>query len=233
MASALSSASLVLELSNPSLERLEEFNDWYAGEYLAVAQAAVPDFVGHQAYWAGPTQPDGHAPRWRHLAIYGADSGAAALADTCESLASALRASPLIDAADHGAVVWAFEPRGPANIRDAEENLHVVLSNASSSRDDDFNAWYDNHHMPEVLRFTPGFVSGRRFTSALGAPGTSPWRYLAIYQIDVVDVRPGMKAVDKVVATRGFTSSGRSLARDYTAAIYRRSEDPAAITAGR
>jgi hypothetical protein len=48
--------------------------------------------------------------------------------------------------------------------------------------EDEFNRWYDEEHIPEK-RSTPGFRSARRFVSH-----DHPGRYLAVYEVDDVDV---------------------------------------------
>jgi hypothetical protein len=58
------------------------------------------------------------------------------------------------------------------------------------SREDEYNDWYSNVHVPEIVA-TPGFVSARRYR----APGSSD--YLAIYEIegdDLHEVRKRMSA---------------------------------------
>jgi hypothetical protein len=58
------------------------------------------------------------------------------------------------------------------------------------AREDEFNDWYTNVHIPEILT-TPGFVAARRYRT----PGTSD--YLAVYEIEGDDldaVRKGMAA---------------------------------------
>ena len=67
--------------------------------------------------------------------------------------------------------------------------LLLVFSNPSDpSREDEYNEWYDNTHVPDVLK-VPGFVSGRRY--ALGptqlVPGGERHGYLAVYEIDADD----------------------------------------------
>jgi hypothetical protein len=64
---------------------------------------------------------------------------------------------------------------------------HVFLSllNAQSGRDGQFNDWYRDVHLPDVLTI-PGFVSAQRFRlSAAQLPGMEGrWQYLVIYEID-------------------------------------------------
>ncbi|HEY9312469.1 hypothetical protein [Williamsia sp.] len=47
----------------------------------------------------------------------------------------------------------------------------------TSDSADEFNRWYDEIHIPEILT-VDGFVSARRFTSADGT------KFVAVYEID-------------------------------------------------
>jgi hypothetical protein len=64
---------------------------------------------------------------------------------------------------------------------------HVFLSllNAQNGKDKEFNDWYRDIHLPEVLTI-PGFVGAQRFElSAAQLPGMETrWKYLVIYEID-------------------------------------------------
>lgn len=59
----------------------------------------------------------------------------------------------------------------------------VALSNAVEGRDEDYNQWYQNQHMSDVLS-VPGFVSCER----LQCIGEGAHRYLAIYEIETDDI---------------------------------------------
>jgi hypothetical protein len=63
----------------------------------------------------------------------------------------------------------------------------VVLTNAAEGREDEFNEWYDNTHINEILAI-PGMESGQRFRLP-GEPGPNqPYRYLTIYEIETDDL---------------------------------------------
>ena len=70
----------------------------------------------------------------------------------------------------------------------------LVLTNAVNGRDDEFNQWYNNQHIPDALD-VPGYVAAQRFRIAdvqmAGAPA-SQWRYLAIYEIETDDLKATM-----------------------------------------
>lgn len=61
----------------------------------------------------------------------------------------------------------------------------VVLSNPVAGREAEFNDWYSNQHLADVLK-VPGFLSAQRFK--LGQEGSgAAWQYLAIYEFEAAD----------------------------------------------
>lgn len=60
----------------------------------------------------------------------------------------------------------------------------VVLTNAIEGRDEAFNEWYDAVHVPDVLGKLEGFAAVQRFEIAGESAEDSPYRYLAIYEIE-------------------------------------------------
>jgi hypothetical protein len=66
------------------------------------------------------------------------------------------------------------------------EAMLVVLTNPSSGREDDFNDWYTNIHLRDVLRFR-GPIAARRFkrsaTQVQDSSRVSAWHYLALYEV--------------------------------------------------
>lgn len=61
----------------------------------------------------------------------------------------------------------------------------VVYTNPVPGREDEFNEWYTNTHIPDALR-GPGMVSARRYrrTAQQRWAGPHQWEYLAIYECD-------------------------------------------------
>ncbi len=71
--------------------------------------------------------------------------------------------------------------------------INLVETNcAIASREKEYNDWYDNVHIPDILA-TPGFISARRYEQKEFRDGRG--KYLAIYQIDTDDI-------DKTIALR-------------------------------
>lgn len=72
------------------------------------------------------------------------------------------------------------------------EDLLLVFSNPASGREDEFNEWYDNRHLDDVLD-VPGVTAARRYQlapmtlpEADGTPEPAPaaHSYLAVYELD-------------------------------------------------
>lgn len=68
----------------------------------------------------------------------------------------------------------------------ADRTIQIVFSNPDEGRDEEFNEWYDNVHVPEVLK-VPGVISAQRYD--LRPLAREDWvgpgfRYLAIYEIE-------------------------------------------------
>jgi hypothetical protein len=81
----------------------------------------------------------------------------------------------------------------------------VVLSNPLPGRADDFNQWYDQDHLPQILAIK-GMESAQRFRLA-DEPGAQPrsdppYGYLTLYEISTDDI-------GSVVAELTNPSSGR------------------------
>jgi hypothetical protein len=64
----------------------------------------------------------------------------------------------------------------------------VVFTNPVEGREDEFNDWYDNRHLPDVLA-VQGFVAAQRFRLSETDPAQEfPHRYLALYEVDTEDL---------------------------------------------
>jgi len=61
------------------------------------------------------------------------------------------------------------------------KRLMVALSNAAEGRDEDFNDWYENVHIPDVCSIE-GVLSATRYEVEGDNPAV-PHRYLTIYEL--------------------------------------------------
>jgi hypothetical protein len=66
------------------------------------------------------------------------------------------------------------------------KGIMVVQSSPSApDREDEYNDWYDNTHIPQI-RAIPGFTAARRYRTSPGSPGAPA--YLAIYDMEADDL---------------------------------------------
>ncbi len=66
-----------------------------------------------------------------------------------------------------------------------ERWIMTVESNcADPLREKEYNDWYNNIHLPDILE-TPGFVRAARYENS--APDESNGKYLAVYEIETDD----------------------------------------------
>jgi hypothetical protein len=71
----------------------------------------------------------------------------------------------------------------------------VVMTNPTAGKEDEFNEWYNTHHIPDVLN-VPGFISAQRFCVAeaqMGGEKSRAYKYLALYEIETDDVAGVLK----------------------------------------
>lgn len=126
----------------------------------------------------GEAIADRAPPGWRSLValVHAEDAAAesAAASWLSEDIGSSdlLRATPL-----EAAVIG--DPQPVERIAAC-----LVFCNPVAGQEAEFNDWYSNRHLPDVLR-VPGYLSAQRFSlSAPDGVDDPGWRYLAIYEVD-------------------------------------------------
>lgn len=86
-----------------------------------------------------------------------------------------------------------------------EKWLCSVYSNCTdSSRENEFNQWYDTVHLPDILE-TPGVVRASRYE--IRRPAEGHGKFLALYEIETEDIRHTMAAMQQM--TEEKTRQGR------------------------
>jgi hypothetical protein len=74
----------------------------------------------------------------------------------------------------------------------------LVFTNCSDpAREKEFNDWYDNTHVPDVLQ-TPGFKSCTRY-ELIGEPGPGQGKFMAIYEVESDDLASTMAGLQQRV----------------------------------
>jgi hypothetical protein len=80
------------------------------------------------------------------------------------------------------------------------KHVLLVFTDPVEGREDEYNAWYDQTHLKEVLQ-VDGFVAGQRFKVADVMPGVTPHRYVALYELDTDDPAAAVKALGDALPT--------------------------------
>ncbi len=80
----------------------------------------------------------------------------------------------------------------------------VVFTQPTEGREDEYNDWYDEIHLREVLE-TDGFVGAQRFALSDAQIGdvadAVPSRYLAIYEIEADSLEAALEKLNAGAAT--------------------------------
>jgi hypothetical protein len=192
----------------------DEFHDWYDLEHIPEREA-VPGF-GACERWIGVDQPT-----WS-LATYDLDG------------IEVLRREAYKSIAYENLSVWSkrvvgmcgrlirFEGTqltpGDGVVPAGAGGLLLNAMNVTAEADADFNAWYDEEHLP-ALSAVPGTLAARRFRSEEAGGGSH--RYVAIYHLETPEVTLGeawKAAIDTPWSARvrpHFRDRLRVLARRY------------------
>lgn len=90
-------------------------------------------------------------------------------------------------------------------------NVLLVFTEAAAGREDEFNSWYEDVHVPEMLT-VPGIKAVQRFRGQPGMRGEDPeHRYLAIYEVDeLVEVKAAMIAASADLTMSDSRAPGTS-----------------------
>ena len=81
---------------------------------------------------------------------------------------------------------------------DMPKHLVLVLSEPTAGQENEFNDWYENTHIDEVL-VTAGLSSGQRFELTAEQGHKCPHRHLAVYEVEAEN---GDQALKKLNDTR-------------------------------
>jgi hypothetical protein len=83
----------------------------------------------------------------------------------------------------------------------------VVLTNPTAGKEAEYNKWYNEQHIPDVLN-VPSFVAAQRFRLAEAQMSdTNPHRYLALYEIETDDLPSALKELKARVGTADMVMS--------------------------
>ena len=82
----------------------------------------------------------------------------------------------------------------------------LVYTNAVDGRDDEFNDWYNNIHVPDVLE-VDGIQAAQRYALEDPENTSAPHRYLAIYEMETEDLPATMATLHAAVGSMTMTEA--------------------------
>ena len=96
----------------------------------------------------------------------------------------------------------------------------VVFTNAVEGKDKDFNDWYQNTHLKQIVSIK-SFTAAQRFRFNTNiVPGSAdPSRYMAIYDIETDDIGAALGAMGELAAS-GRMPLPDSMAQPIIGAVY-------------
>jgi len=95
----------------------------------------------------------------------------------------------------------------------------VVFTNAAASLEREFNDWYQNTHLKDIVGIK-NFDAAQRYTFTLNitdGPDLAP--YLAIYDIETDDIHAAIKAMNDLAAS-GRMPLPESMGKNIVGAVY-------------
>jgi hypothetical protein len=155
----------------------DEFHDWYDLEHLP-ERRAVPGF-GACERWIGAEQPA------ISVATYDLDSVDVLRGEAYRSIAYANLSVWSKRVTSMCRRLLRFEGTqltpGAAAAPEGAGGLLLNAMNVAPEAEADFNAWYDEEHLPALAR-VPGTLAARRYRSAETGGGSH--RYVALYYLE-------------------------------------------------
>jgi hypothetical protein len=163
----------------PDIDWEDRFNKWNDG-HLVPSRLAAPGFVSARRYK--------HMERETYLAVYEAENQNALKSEEFLSIEdypnteTKWMMSNILDYSSYyGDQI--SDLRGPDVTGDPMDApiLYAVFSSVPDEREDDFNAWYIDEHVPMLLKGNDWLMC-RRFLIEDGEP--QPWTHLALHYLN-------------------------------------------------
>ena len=91
--------------------------------------------------------------------------------------------------------------------------LLVYTDLVDSKYDEEFNAWYDTQHLPQLLEL-PGFLDAARYVAVKGGP-----KYLAAYELESVDAVKRPEFLNRPIPPWDRRMSPRVIGTNFTRVV--------------
>ena len=95
----------------------------------------------------------------------------------------------------------------------------IVMSRPAAGREDEYNEWYQNVHLGELVAL-PGFKSARRFRFARSLVEGETYPYMSIYAIETDDIDAVLNNLRGTAERGALTMSDAIDLTDTSAVVY-------------
>jgi hypothetical protein len=211
--------SVLITMTNPQTGREEEYQDWYANTHI-VEMVGAPSVLSAKLH----TVTDARTPtKWRHCALYElkGDPAEAMAAVFEHGKAGNMTPSTAGDTPSRLlAIATPIAERQGDRPADPDNHLFLVLTNPTAGMEEEYNRWYNDQHVPDVLG-VDGFVGVQRFKLSAAPGGEAPyWNYVAFYEIDRDKVDVAFKGLEAARGTPKMVMSEALNRADNEVAVY-------------
>ncbi len=210
----------LLTMTNSAPGREQAFEDWYRTTHLPEV-VSVPSVSNGRLHTAVDQQP----ARWRHAALYGVPGDPVAALSQVFEYGAAGKLAPPTDI-DQASVMMAIatpltERRSAGGAADPKDLLFLVLTNPKEGQEEEYNRWYNDDHIDDVLA-VPGFVAVQRFRLSKHPAMPAPeWDYVALYEVAHDKVEEAFEGLAKTGGTDAMPVSDSLEIDGLVTALYR------------
>lgn len=218
--------------NNPVAGREDEYNKWYDHQH-ALDVVAVPGIMTAQRFVLSDQQLRDSKPPAKYLVIYKivTDDLPSVQAEVSRRLQTGMTVlSPSLDQSSSVSSIYkasrpVIDPRNDSDHKSHANDLskaggqayyHLVFSNPVAGKEDEYNSWYDQQYIPDVVA-VPGFVSGQRLAFATAGlhAGATKYQDLVVFKI-VTDDLPSVYEAFKHRSPRMVMSPAFGESASYT-----------------
>jgi hypothetical protein len=100
----------------------------------------------------------------------------------------------------------------------------VIMSNPVPDREDDYNDWYQNIHLGQLMTL-PGFKSAQRFRRVRSLVEGDTHPYLAVYELETDDIDSVLDGLRTAAANKRLTMSDTLDTSNIHAVVYEKFGD--------
>lgn len=164
---------LLLVFTNTEVGSEEEFGKWWSEEFSDID--SVEGLSAPLRLTRDKDQRPGHCPYWKYMTAFGFSGDVQKMKAVIENH----------EQVRGDTAIWFFEAfyhifNKEWDPNATEEHIFMALTNPVPGKEDEYNEWYNIHHVHDIVE-VPCYMSGRRF-HLIDSKGVAPYQYIAFYR---------------------------------------------------